>query len=199
LTPRFGCFDDAQFNELRFEAHCASSPALAIAACYYWIRKMQARFLAGDDAAAMDAALKAESLPWTSSYEEATYQMYGALTRAARCDSAPAEQRPIHLAALAAHHRQLLVWAENCPENFENSSALVGAEFARVEARVLDAEHLYEQAISSARENGFIHNEGLANELASRFYAARGFEKIARMYLKEARHCYLRWGADAAR
>jgi len=43
---------------------------------------------------------------------------------------------------------------------------------------------LYEQAIRSARENGFVHNEALANELAARFYAARGFEKIAHAYLR---------------
>ena len=55
---------------------------------------------------------------------------------------------------------------------------------------------LYEQAIRSAREHGFVQNEGLANELAARFYAARGFETIAHAYLRDARHCYLRWGAD---
>ena len=55
---------------------------------------------------------------------------------------------------------------------------------------------LYEQAIRSARANGFIHHEALANELAARFYAARGFEKIARVYLQDARYGYLRWGAD---
>ena len=41
-----------------------------------------------------------------------------------------------------------------------------------------------------------MHIEGLANELAARFYAARGFETIANAYLREARSCYLRWGAD---
>ena len=101
-----------------------------------------------------------------------------------------------HLDAVAAHHRQLQVWAENCPENFENRAALVGAEIARIEGRELDAERLYEQAIRSARANGFVHNEALANELAARFYAARGFEKIARVYLHDARYGYLRWGAD---
>ena len=55
---------------------------------------------------------------------------------------------------------------------------------------------LYEQAIRSARANGFIHNEALANELAARFYAARGFEKIARGYLQDAHYGYLRWGAE---
>jgi hypothetical protein len=85
--------------------------------------------------------------------------------------------------------------AENCPENFKNRTALVGAEIARIQGRELDAERLYEQAIRSARASGFVHNEALANELAARFYAPRGFEKIAHVYLRDARNCYLRWGA----
>jgi signal transduction histidine kinase len=60
----------------------------------------------------------------------------------------------------------------------------------------MEAMSLYEQAIHSARDNGFVNNEALANELASRFYAARGFDVIARLYLQKARYCYLRWGAE---
>jgi PAS domain S-box-containing protein len=96
---------------------------------------------------------------------------------------------------LVAHHRQLEEWSESCPENFENRAALVGAEIARLEGRVVEAMDLYEQTIRSAHANGFVHNEALANELAARFYLARGFEKVGRTYLREARHCYLRWGA----
>ena len=55
--------------------------------------------------------------------------------------------------------------------------------------------HLYEEAIRSARQNGFIQNEAIAYEVAARFYAARGFETIAQTYIKNARYCYLRWGA----
>lgn len=66
-----------------------------------------------------------------------------------------------HFEALAAHHRQLEIWAENCPENFENRAALVGAEIARIQGRELDAQHLYEQAIRSAYANGFVHNEAI--------------------------------------
>src|SRR6202171_1019949 len=55
---------------------------------------------------------------------------------------------------------------------------------------------LYEQDIRSASENGFVQNEGLAHEVAARFYAARGFETIANAYLRNAKYCYLRWGAD---
>src|SRR5258708_16801457 len=100
-----------------------------------------------------------------------------------------------HREALGAHEGQLRARAVNCPENFENRAALVGAEIARIEGRELDAERLYEQAIGSARANGFIHNEALAYELAARFYAARGVKQIADLYLPSARYGYLRWGA----
>jgi len=101
-----------------------------------------------------------------------------------------------HVDALSAHHRQLVEWAENCRENFQNRALLVGAEIARIEGRGLDAERLYEAAIQSARENEFVQNEALANELAARFYAGRGFERIARAYLRDARDGYRQWGAD---
>ena len=48
LTPKFGCFDDGQFNEQRIEEHLSSNPAFALAACWHWIRKLQARYVAGD-------------------------------------------------------------------------------------------------------------------------------------------------------
>jgi PAS domain S-box-containing protein len=197
LTPKFGSFDDGQFDELGIERRFASSPHLAYAACWYLIRKLQARFFAGEYAAAVEASSRAQSLLWTlvSHFETAEYHFYGALSRAALCDSAPAGERQQHLDAIAAHHKQLQLWAENCPENFENRAALVGAEIAHLEGRELDAEHLYEQAIRSARENDFVHNEAIANELAARFYEARGFKTISHAYLQKARYCYSRWGA----
>jgi PAS domain S-box-containing protein len=198
LTPKFGSFDDGGFDERAFERHLSGNPALALPECWYWIRKLQARFLAGDYAAAVDASSTAQPLLWTSMslLETAEYQFYSALARAALWDIAAPNERQRHLEALDTHHRQLEIWAENCPENFENRAALVSAEIARIEGRALDAMELYERAIRSARANGFVHNEALANELAARFYAARGFETISHTYLQNARYCYLRWGAD---
>jgi PAS domain S-box-containing protein len=198
LTPEFGSFNDKRFNESRFEDHLKSDSRLALPECWYWVRRLQAHVYANDYAAAIEAASKAEQLLWTSPsfFEVAEFHFYGALARAAQCELASAGERARHLEALAAHHKQLEMWAENCPENFANRAALAAAEIARLEGRALDAERLYEEAIRSARANGFIHNEALANELASRFYAARGFEKIARVYLQDARYGYLRWGAD---
>ena len=45
LTTRFGAFDDGRLKELEFERHLSSQPALALVECWYWIRKLQARFL----------------------------------------------------------------------------------------------------------------------------------------------------------
>src|SRR6516165_9918047 len=218
LTYKFGCLDDRQFNEVALERHFAANPALKEPECQYWIRKLQARFFAGDYPSALDAAARAGPLLWTSAsmFETAEYHFYAALSHAASCASAvsdrdgpassrltedvPPSSRPTeyqqHFEALAAHQEQQEIWAKNCPENFENRVALVGAEIARVEGRVLDAEHLYKQAIRSSRANGFVQNEALASELAAGFYAGRGFEVIAHAYLRKARYCYLRWGAD---
>ena len=155
-------------------------------------------FLCWRLASAVDASLNADRLLWTSAamFESAEHQLYGALAHAASWDPASPDQRPKHFAALTAHHRQLEVWAEHNPATFENRTAIVGAEIARIEGRTLDAQDLYEKAIRSAHTHGFVQNEALNNELAGRFYAARGFEKIANVYLRDARNCYQRWGAN---
>ncbi|MDB5854588.1 MAG: sensory box protein [Herminiimonas sp.] len=198
LTPQFNSFNDEQFDEARFEQHFEAEPRLALACCWYWIRKLQARFYAGDYASAVDAESRAQRLLWTSPsfFEVAEYRFYAALARAARCDTAMADQRSQHMEALVAHHRQLEIWAHYCPENFENRTALVGAEIARLEGRDLDAIRLYERAIQSARENGFVQNAGVAHELAAGFYLARGSTTAGIAHLGEARSCFARWGAD---
>ncbi|MBB5404449.1 trifunctional serine/threonine-protein kinase/ATP-binding protein/sensor histidine kinase [Paraburkholderia youngii] len=196
LTPVFGRFDDANFDELRIEHRFAENPDLAMVECWYWIRKLQARFFAGDYGAALDAALRARRLLWVSpTFELAEYHFYGALSRAASFDTATADERQVYLEALADHQGQLEMWAGTCPENFGNRAALVKAEFARIEGRASDAMTYYDEAIRSAQANGFVHNEALANELAARFFSARGSEKAARGYLQDAHDAYLRWGA----
>jgi predicted ATPase/signal transduction histidine kinase/CheY-like chemotaxis protein len=198
LTPAFNSFNDAQFDEARFEAHFEADPRLALPSCWYWIRKLQARFHARDYESAIYAELQAQQLLWTSPsfFEVAEFRFYAALSRAAYCTEISAGEQSLHRESLAAHHRQLEIWAHHCPENFGTCTALIGAEIARLEGRHLDAERLYEDSIRLARQNGFVHNEGIASELAARFYSARDFETIAQAYLRNARYCYLRWGAD---
>ncbi len=198
LTVQFGSLNDGQMEELPFERRLAANPGLSVVACWYWIRKLQARFFAGDYSTALEASAKAKPLLWSSpsTLEQAEYEFYSAVARAAGCGFASSGECGEHLQLLASHHKQLETWAGNCPENFATRSTLVGAEIARIEGRELDAQRLYEQAIRSAHANGFVHNEALANELAARFYRARGYDKIAQTYLEDARYCYRRWGAD---
>jgi len=201
-TAKFGSLDDGRFTERSFEERIAGQPGPSFVECYYWIRKLQARFFAGDYMSAIEAAGKAEAWYAASTslslimLQEVEFHFYAALSRAAWCETAGPDSYPRYREALGKHERRLRAWAANCPQNFEDRAALVGAEIARIEGRPLDAMDLYERAIASARANGFVQNEALAYELAARFYAARGFEEVAHLYLGNARRSYLRWGAD---
>ncbi|MUG92886.1 PAS domain S-box protein [Scytonema sp. UIC 10036] len=88
-------------------------------------------------------------------------------------------------------------WAEHAPMNYLHKFYLVEAEKARVLGQFLEAEEFYERAIAGAAENEYIQEEALAYELAAKHYLARGREKIAQTYMKEAHYCYDRWGATA--
>src|SRR6202008_370007 len=108
LTPEFGRFDGEQLEEQRLERHLGNDSALAQPECFYWIRKLQARFLAGDYVSAVDASLHAQRLLWSvpSNFETVDYHYYGALTLAAYWDSASSNEKQQALGVLAAHHRQ---------------------------------------------------------------------------------------------
>jgi predicted ATPase/signal transduction histidine kinase len=197
LTPSLASFNDAEFNEDLFEKRMDANPHSVFAVCWYWIRKLRARFYAGDYVSALAAAAKAKPilLPGIQHFEVAEYLFYAALTHAAAYDSASPQDKMQQRLSLLAAYQQILILSENCPENFGNCAALVGAEIARIEGRELDAEHLYEEAIESARINNFIQNEAIAHETAARFYGTRGLQTVARAYLQNARDAYWRWGA----
>ena len=195
-TATFSTFSDAQFDEAAFEAQMMVGRTSTMI-CWYWILKLKARFLSCDYAAALVAADKVRALLWASatSIHLLDYYYYAALAVAAHYEKASADKQTGWRELLIVHREQLREWAENHPPTFADKYALVSAEIARLEGRDADAMRLYEQAIQSARDNNFVQNEGLAHELAARFYAARGLERIAYVYLREARRCYLQWGA----
>ena len=122
LTSDISSFGDEQFDERRFQERLEKDPRLAFAACWYWIRKLQARFHANDYAGAIAAADRAQSLMWKSPpfFEAAEYHFYAALARAATPDSSSGDAREPSRDALYAHHLQLETWARHCPENFAN-------------------------------------------------------------------------------
>jgi PAS domain S-box-containing protein len=195
-TATFSTFSDAQFDEATFEARLTGD-RMTLMICSYWIFKLKARYLSGDYVKALAAADKAKPLLSAAAgqIQLLDYFYYAALTVAACYENASADEQQGQRELLTAHQEQLREWAENYPPTFADKHALVLAEIARLEGRAFDAMQFYEQAIQSARENGFIQNEALAHEVAARFYATHGFETIAHAYLCKARNCYDRWGA----
>ena len=188
--------DDGTFDE----AACFADIVKASFGCgivFYHIMKQMLAFLDGRHDEALECARRAESVlgPAMGMPIEATYYFFHALTLTALYPTATAAQQQDYASILQAEIRKLQLWAENCPENYRNRHALVSAEMARIEGRDLEAMRFYEEAIRSAREQGFIQNQGIVHELAARFYSERGFDTIADTYLRNARSCYARWGA----
>ena len=126
---------------------------------------------------------------------EAVNNFYYSLVIAALYPTVSNEKKRECWEKLEANQKQMKIWADNCPANFLNTYLLVEAEIARISNRWQEAMELYDRAIASARENEFIQNEALANELAAKFWLARDKTDFAQLYMKKARHCYQLWGA----
>ena len=191
----------ASFNDLPSEDGATAfegNPELAALETLYWIRVLQARFLARDYAAASKARSIAESKMWAHPTEvvAADFHFFGALCLAA-CYSTAVVNQSGRLEPLYAHHSQLKAWEANCPANFEHRSALVAAEIARIEGHKTEAMSLYERSVRVAEANGYLHHKALACELAGYFYEAQRLEELAQMHLKDAHHQYSQWGALA--
>ena len=122
---------------------------------------------------------------------------YHSLVLTALHPDASSREQDEYREKLESNQQQLKMWAGNCKENFAHAYDLVCAEMARIGGRDLEAMTLYDRAIESAAENGFVQNEALANELAAKFWSSRGKDEFADIYLKRADAGYRRWGAMA--
>jgi predicted ATPase/serine phosphatase RsbU (regulator of sigma subunit)/tRNA A-37 threonylcarbamoyl transferase component Bud32 len=142
--------------------------------------------LLGIDLTGIDAQVDGEEI-----------RFYAALTLLKLYSQASEKDRQEYDEIITQYHTVITKLADSCPDNFGAHDLLVSAERARVAGRELEAMDFYDQAIESARESELIHNEALANELAAKFWLARGKERIARLYMTEASHLYARWGATA--
>jgi PAS domain S-box-containing protein len=196
-TATFSTFSDAEFDEATFEAELTGD-RMQFLVSVYWILKLKARFLSGDYAEALAAANRAKEALWAQSAQILLldYFCYTALTVAALFERASADEQTSWRELLAAHREQLSNWAENYPPTFGDKLALVSAEIARLEGRDSEAMRLYEDAIRSAHTHGFVLDEGVAHEVAARFYAARGFDTIPDVYLRNSMSCFARGGAE---
>lgn len=130
-------------------------------------------------------------------FQMAIWVFYDALIQIRFYSEASPEEQALILERVAEHQAKLQGWAIHAPFNHQHRWQLVAAEQHRVLNQRTEAIELYDLAITGAKQNGFIQDEALANELAAKFYLAWGKEKVAASYMQEAYYCYARWGANA--
>ena len=169
---------------------------------FYRLLKMTLSYLFGDSFEAyghIEEALKSRStLLFSNYYVFSKITFYGALSCIARLSNTDndVESREI-LKKLELFEEELRLWAQSAPMNFQHQYDLVMAEKSMLNKDNWKAIQLYEAAIKGAKENRFVHEEALANELYARFWQKCGNDRIAETYLREAHVLYQQWGANA--
>ncbi|MEG4043867.1 AAA family ATPase [Microcoleus sp. Pol17_C1] len=125
------------------------------------------------------------------------FHFYAALAHLVLFPTQPETEQAEIITQAEAHQTTLQQWAQNAPMNHLHKWYLVEAEKNRVLGNKAEAIEMYDRAISGAKDNKFLNEEALANELAAKFYLEWGKEKIAQTYMIEAYYCYAQWGATA--
>jgi hypothetical protein len=198
LTPAFNSFNDAQFDEGRFEQHFEADPRLALPSCWYWIRKLQARFHAGDYEAAIEAELQAQRLLWTSPsfFEVAEYRFYAALARAAYCHATSAEQRLSTGSAGRTSSATRDLGASLSRELRQPHG--VGQRRDRPHRRAAPRRRASLRGVHPLGARARVSSITKASPANSPRVSTRHAvsNTVAQAYLRNARYCYLRWGAD---
>lgn len=126
-----------------------------------------------------------------------TFKTYDSLARLAVYPRFSEDDRQQILETVATNQTKMENWAHHAPMNYQHKYYLVEAERARVLDKNGDAREYYDRAIALAKENEYLNEEALANELAGRYYLSRNQNSLAQLYLKEAHYAYQRWGAVA--
>ncbi|MFN6563754.1 MAG: AAA family ATPase [Nostoc sp. ChiSLP01] len=127
----------------------------------------------------------------------AIYYFYDSLVQlAVYPDSFESEQNTL-LDKVRTNQEKMQKWAHHAPMNFLHKFYLVEAERYRVLGEKLAAIEMYEKAIALAKENEYINEEALAQELAAKFYLSWGKLSIAQTYMTNAYYAYGHWGAIA--
>ncbi len=122
---------------------------------------------------------------------------YDALTRLAAYPNSSPQRKKQLLKRVTKIQHNLERRAKLVPTDIKHKCDLIRAERDRILGNKLQAQEYYDLAISGAKQNSYIQEEALANELAAKFYLECGKEKIAQVYMQEAYYCYARWGAKA--
>jgi predicted ATPase/GAF domain-containing protein/tRNA A-37 threonylcarbamoyl transferase component Bud32 len=167
--------------------------------CALYVNKLHLCFLFGEYDQAVENATQAQQYldGATSTFLIPLFYFYDSLAHLAIYPSVPIFQQQQILARVAAHKAKMQQWANHAPRNYLHKFYLIEAEQARIQGSYLEAMDFYDRAIAEARENKYINEEALANELAAKFYLDWDKVRIAQVYMNEAHYFYSLWGAIA--
>ncbi|MFB2894092.1 AAA family ATPase [Aerosakkonemataceae cyanobacterium BLCC-F50] len=126
-----------------------------------------------------------------------TFYFYASLVHLAIYSKSENSQQTDIIDRITSNQEKMRIYANHAPANCLHKFYLVEAERCRVFNQRTEAIEFYDRAISIAKENEYIQEEAIANELAAKFYLDWGKEKVAAGYMQEAYYCYARWGAKA--
>ena len=129
--------------------------------------------------------------------ETPIFHFYDSLIQLAIVTNKSKSEKRVIFRRVAKNQKKMKKWAHHAPMNCRHKYHLVEAERYRLKGKNEAAIHHYDKAIDNARENEYIQEQALANELAAKFYMAQNKATIAGAYLLKARECYLKWGAYA--
>jgi len=196
LTSEKFVFESEDISEAEYIHNCKVHQNL-YSLCLYQIRKCQVMYWYGNYNEALQLALEVEKqLSFITAAIPATeWNFFFSLVLAAVFPTVSKDKQKQYLKKLEANQKQMKIWADNCAENFLHKYLLVQAEIARITKKDSEAVELYDFSINLAQDNEFIQNEALANELAAKFWLSKGKYQYAKIHLREAHSCYLRWGA----
>lgn len=196
LTPEKFVFENEEISESQYVHNCQVHQNL-YSLCLYQIRKCQVLYLYGNFNEALQLALQVEKqLSFITGAIPATeWNFFFSLVLLAVYPNVSQDKKKQYLEKLDTNQKQMKIWSDNCPENFLHKYVLVQAEIARISRKDSEAVELYDFAITLAQDNEFVQNEALANELAAKYWLNKGKYQYAKIHLREAHSCYLRWGA----
>ncbi|KPA11708.1 multi-sensor signal transduction multi-kinase [Candidatus Magnetomorum sp. HK-1] len=125
------------------------------------------------------------------------YYYLDALIRLALYEKVSRLEQRMHLKKVLNDLKRLKKWSKHAPMNHQHRCNLIQAEIHRVQKEIPEAMGHYDKAIRFAKENQFLNDEALANELATRFYLNNHNKKHAIPYLLDSYSAYHRFGAVA--
>ncbi len=164
---------------------------------YLYLNKLILSYLFGENQQAIENAVLAEKYlrAVKALAQVPIFYLYDSLARLAMYKYATKPEQEEFLLKVNANQVKMQKWAILGSENYLHKFYLVEAERYRVLDQKLEAIEMYDRAIAKAKENKFLQEEALANELAAKFYQEWSKEKIAQTYIIEAYYCYSHWGA----